>query len=363
LICPLNWGLGHASRDIPIINEFIKNQFEVIIASEKLPLQLLKSEFPDLHYEIFPSIDISYSKGKFLILKMIISLPRLILCLYKEHKYLKTLINKLNIDIVLSDNRFGLWNKKIYSVFITHQVMVKLPWYCKLLEYPLHKINKFFINKYDLCWIPDLESDNNLSGDLSHKYKNPRKTKYIGPLSRFSINGKSFFPLMQKNDILLILSGPEPQRSIFESILIRQISKTNYNALIIRGKPGSTNDMITEKNIRCESHLNTIDLKQEILSSKYIICRSGYSSIMDLICLQKDAILVPTPGQTEQEYLAKYYKDKGIFYSISQNRFDLTTALNDSEKFDCEIINQDFETYRNEINNLLNLHISETKKK
>ena len=350
LICPLDWGLGHASRIIPIINALIKNNFEIIIAADNYPLQLLKSEFPDLLTLKFPSYQISYSKGKSLVFKMLFYIPKIIFGIYKEHKRLNTIINEYKIDIVISDNRFGLWNKKITSIFITHQVMIKMPKYFKFFEYPVHLINKWFILKYNICWIPDFETMPNLSGDLSHKYELPNAS-FIGLLSRFSRTGN--YNIEKTYDIVVILSGPEPQRTIFEKIVYNQAKLIDYKTLIIKGIPGKKIKTEQYENITLVSHLLSEEINNLILSTEIIICRSGYSSIMDLISLNKKAILVPTPGQTEQEYLAQYHSNNKYFYCVFQDKFNLENDIMNLKKYSQTVLeNNDKSLLYKEINKL-----------
>ena len=158
LICPLEWGLGHATRIIPIINFLLNQKQNIILAADNQPLELLRSEFQQLKWIKFSSYKIEYSKRS-MMLQMLILLPKIMFGIIKEHKRLKKIIKEHNIDIVISDNRFGCWNKKIYSVYITHQVMVKMPGYLKFLEYPCYLIHKLIIKKYNKCWIPDFEND------------------------------------------------------------------------------------------------------------------------------------------------------------------------------------------------------------
>jgi UDP-N-acetylglucosamine:LPS N-acetylglucosamine transferase len=126
---------------------------------------------------------------------------------------------------------------------------------------------------------------------------------------------------------MAIISGPEPQRSIFEKMLVSQLKESGLKAILALGKPELGKEVITQGNIDIYPHMNTEEMQQAILSSKLIIGRPGYSSIMDLAVLGKPAILVPTPGQTEQEYLADYHMSKRHFYSVSQHEFDLTRLL------------------------------------
>lgn len=352
LVCPLDWGLGHATRCIPIIKELIDNKVEVVVAADNRPLALLKKEFPRLEFIKFPGYVMSYPSNGRMELKLMMSLPEIFHGIYKEHTFLKSIIKKYNIDAVISDNRFGLWNKTVPSVFITHQVMVKCPENLKFLEPILHRISRFFINKYDECWVPDFQGRENLSGDLAHGYPLPENAFYIGPLSRFDFFDNHFdntlpsrkeldLPIGNyKYDLMVIVSGPEPQRSIFEIIVMKQLESASLKVLMVRGvteetelneydhretttaRSGNKNNMI-----EIYPHLETSKMREAILSSKLVLSRPGYSTIMDLAVLGKKAIFVPTPGQTEQEYLADLLHEKGIFYKISQERFSARDGL------------------------------------
>lgn len=324
LVCPLDWGLGHASRDIYIIHKLIEaSSFNVIIGADKAPYYLLKSEFPELQFIKFPSFTVNYSQSIPLVLKIIFSLPKMLIGYFREHKMLKSIIKKHNIDIVISDNRYGLWNKKITTVFITHQLRVIFPNSIKWFESLFFKISTQIVQKFDFCWVPDVPGDENLAGKLSHPKKIPGNSLYIGFLSRFLIE-KYQKPKKQvkKFDILAILSGPEPQRSVLEKILIRQFRNTKNNVLIVRGIPWKKQGQTIHNNIQLVSHLNADLLNSYIQNVKHIICRSGYSSVMDLVILGKTAILIPTPGQTEQEYLADLLHKKNLFVIADQKNLD-----------------------------------------
>jgi len=264
-----------------------------------------------------------------MVLKIAAQIPKILSGIKREHELLKKIIKEKKIDAVISDNRFGLWSKEIPCVFITHQLMVKSPFGEKFI----HRLNTNYISKYSECWIPDaplLEGggERGLSGDLSHKFPLPKNAKYIGVLSRFfadSQNDKA------KYDLLVILSGPEPQRTVFEKKILEQLALTSTSALIVQGITEKNERIRISKNVEMVSHFTSEELQKEILSSEIILCRPGYSSVMDLAVLGKKAIFVPTPGQTEQEYLAKYFSGKKIAYSVSQKKFDLESALKESE--------------------------------
>lgn len=354
LICPLNWGLGHASRIIPIVDLLLKQNQNVIIAADGHPLELLKKKFPTLKFISFPSFNIKYSKNKSQVLKLFFSLPKILLGIRKEHQQLKKIIKNENVDIVISDNRYGLWNKNIYSVFITHQIMVKTPRYIKFLEYPAFLISKWFILNFDKCWVPDYAGEKNLSGDLSHKYKLPKNVNFIGHLSRFD-NMPTLTNNNEKNiDLLVILSGPEPQRTILEDIIVKQAIDTNYNVEIIAGKPQFNDSLETNKNIKIISHLETGKMLDKINSSKIILSRAGYSTIMDFVSLNKNAVLIPTPGQTEQEYLAKYLSHKELFYFVKQENLNIKKVINNVQELQFKKLSVNNNLLEKEVNNLIN---------
>ncbi|HET6244767.1 MAG: glycosyl transferase family 28 [Bacteroidetes bacterium] len=317
LICPLDWGLGHATRCVPIIRELLNQGAEVIIASERRPLHFLKQEFPQLQFISFEGYNIRYPSKTGMILKMAIKTPQILWRIYKEHQELKKIIASHAISAVISDNRFGLWSKKIPCVFITHQIKIKSPVFEKLL----YKINCFFIRKYSECWIPDLPGSENLSGDLSHNAILPSNAFFIGPLSRFSPGKENTYE--KKYDLMVIISGPEPQRTNFENIVLGQLKDKAIKAAVVRGVTESKEIYQLTDNITVYAHLNTEALKEIILASQLVLCRPGYSTIMDLAVLNKKAAFIPTPGQTEQEYLAKHLTEKGKGVYFNQNKFSL----------------------------------------
>lgn len=324
LVCPLDWGLGHATRCIPIIEELAGQGAEVIIAADNGPYSLLKKEFPALEFIRFPGYTISYPRRGKVWLKMILSLPRILKEIIREHRELNEIIEKHNIDAVISDNRYGLWNNKVPCVFITHQVFLKSPLFEKAIRQVIH----YFIERFTFCWIPDAGGEENLSGELSHGKNLPPNASYTGPLSRFSASPGD--AAEKRYDIMAIASGPEPQRQIFEEIILAQLKGTQLNALVVAGKPAEKINTSIE-NIKVIAHLERKGMQEAIISSEIIVCRGGYSTIMDLAALGKKAIFIPTPGQTEQEYLAKHFAGKGMAVAGEQGSFDLLRALKKAE--------------------------------
>jgi uncharacterized protein (TIGR00661 family) len=327
LIAPLDWGLGHTTRCIPIINELIQQQCDVYIAADKQAFSLLKKEFPKSVFLRCRGYEIRYSKQKkFFAFKLILQMPGVLFKVWQEKSYLKKIIKTHDIDAVISDNRFGMYNQNIPSFYITHQLAIKTG--NRFTESIAQKIHYYFINKFHTCWIPD-EEKNGLAGELSHPKKMPANVIYVGPLSRFTFIATGD----ETYDLLIILSGPEPQRTIFENLILNQISEIEGNIFLVRGLPGEKAKPASPKNITVENHLTANEMNAVLSKSKLVLCRSGYTSVMDLSILGKKAILVPTPGQTEQEYLAKYLMEKKYFLCESQENFSIKAAIEKAKLF------------------------------
>lgn len=313
LIAPLNWGLGHATRCIPIIKALQENNYIPIIASDGVALDLLKKEFPYIKFLELPSYEIEYSKnGKNFKWKLLKNCPKMIEAIWYEKKKVKKWIKKYSIDGVISDNRLGVFSQKVPSIFITHQLNVmtgNTTWITS-------KLHQHIIKKYKECWIPDLEGTPNLTGKLGHIKKADFKTKYIGPLSRLQ---KREIP--KKYDLMVILSGPEPQRSLLEDKLKTEVLKYNGKVVFIKGIIEKEQIKEQINDVTYYNFMNTRQLEQTFNESEKVLCRSGYTTIMDLVKLDKKAFFIPTPGQYEQEYLAKKLKKEGLVPYAEQNDF------------------------------------------
>lgn len=329
LICPLDWGLGHATRCIPIIKELNHLNCEVIIAADKLTFSLLKMEFPALQFLVLQGYEIEYSQNKrTLPFKILGQIPKLLRRIKKENKWLQVAIDEHNIDAVISDNRFGLYSNKVPCIYITHQLAIQTgDSFGNLLA---QKFHYYFIKKYNQCWVPDFEKEG-LAGRLSHPHNLPFNVSFIGALSRFDILEDT----AKIYDALILISGPEPQRTIFERMILSDVEDLDLKVFIVRGLP-SAKDAISSPNtkVKIENHSDAQSLNKLIQQSKIVIARSGYTTVMDLIKLGSKAILVPTPGQTEQEYLAKYLLSKKYFYSVSQKNFSMKKEMAKAGKFD-----------------------------
>ncbi len=322
LVAPLDWGLGHAARCVPLIHSLIKHGYNIVLGGSGLSGKLLQLEFPTLPYLEIPGYDITYSSKLPMSIAMLRQAPGILRSIQNEKKWLEQKMEVEKFDVVISDHRYGLYNKNVFSVFMGHQLFISSG-SSDLLEPMLWKVNKSYIENFNLCWIPDLPGDENASGKLSHKNLIPFPHNYIGLLSRLS-------PGMNEEKIYkaaFILSGLEPLRTELENILIQQsydLEEGRY--ILIRGT-----DQPIQKTP--PNNMEVIDLADSkkmgevIKQSEIMVSRAGYSSIMDYLVTVSRAILIPTPGQTEQEYLAKYHYESGNFYRVEQSKLDLKNDL------------------------------------
>lgn len=267
------------------------------------------------------------------------SIPKALRSFGKDHLLIEQIVEKHNIDAVISDNRFGAWSRKVPCAFITHQLHIQLPKSMKWTRPFIDFLNKRYIKHFNACWIPDFIDAPFLSGKLSFPHFRTIKSERIGILSRFS--GIQIEEKEKDIELLVLLSGPEPQRSIFENKILEQIDTSNGTIVLLRGLPNASDKIDVPKNVQVLNHTNDNTFAELVARAKKIVCRSGYSSIMDLMALNRKAWLVPTPGQTEQEYLAEYVSEAFGFRSLKQNQFNLNKIeiINEQQKIS---VNTDF---------------------
>ena len=375
----MDWGLGHAARDVPIIRHLLDMDYEVVLAGEGQGIELLRAEFPELGTFTLRSLArIRYSSAFPAWLKIACITPLLLLGIFTEHLRLGAATRKIRPDLIISDNRYGLWSRRVTSILITHQISIRMPRGLRFLEYPLYLLIRAFIGRFDRCWIPDFPGEINLSGDLSHRYPPPGNSVYIGAISRFAFpagkatkpssrigvqasaptpdspsrsgitdtsirsataraSGAQFSTRVRSRSLpvslVILLSGPEPQRSLLQKAVLRQALTLESTCVILQGLPGRPRRTDLTSTATLYSHLPSAQLGNLLREAEYVICRAGYTSIMDLALLEKKAMIVPTPGQTEQEYLAAYLDGKGLFLACSQDDLDLESALGELEGF------------------------------
>lgn len=315
LVAPLNWGLGHAARCIPVIDNLISEGYHPILASDGNALELLKKEFPQLTVLELPSYKIQYPEnGEDFKWKMIKSLPKMLDAIAEEKKLVKKWVKEFDLCGIISDNRLGVYSKKVPSVFMTHQLNVltgNTSWITT-------KMHQQIIKKFDECWVPDFENEPNLSGRLGHVENPDFYVKYLGPLSRFNKEERP-----KKYDLMVLLSGPEPQRTLLENRLKNEIQNCRKNTVFIRGKVQAKQEINQVGKVTYYNFMTTSELQHALNESELILCRSGYTTVMDLAKLQKSCFFIPTPGQYEQEYLAEKFEQEKLVPYSNQDDFKI----------------------------------------
>ena len=318
LVAPLDWGLGHAARCVPVVRSLIEHGAVPVIGAEGGPLALLRAEFPDLEHVRLAGVTVRYANGKNQSWSMARQFPKLLRGIREEHSLFFRLKDELALDAVISDQRFGIRATTLPSVIITHQVFPIAP----IFQGPLQRLNQRLLQRFDRCWVMDHAEPPGLSGELGHGPNVSPNARCIGPQSRFSpqVSGSP-----AQGRIVAVISGPEPHRTLFEKILIDQLQMIPGDHLLVRGLPSAAHEQ--RANVTLLPHLSADRLADELSCADLIVSRSGYTTLMDLHALGRNALLVPTPGQPEQEYLARLHGTAGHFMVQQQDRIDLCAAM------------------------------------
>lgn len=333
LVAPLDWGLGHATRSIPIIRDFLRQNATVELAVSGSIAALYKTEFPDLKQIPISSYAIRYPKHGFEFpLWLLTHLHRIQKVVAEEHQTAERLVRERQYDVIFSDNRFGFYAKGVRNIYMTHQLRIAFPGVFRLFE----KIGILWhcrqMQNFDEIWIPDEERFPGLAGRLSHvAYADEnlkQKIRYVGPQSRFAeMENKATENAFQEFRFLALLSGPEPMRTAFEKKLLRAFSEIPGCHALVRGLPGSSDLPAVPPNVSVFNHLETPLLAETIRHAETVVSRSGYSTVMDMRILGASCIFVPTPGQTEQLYLGKTLLASGIAGLLFQNQISKDSLL------------------------------------
>lgn len=326
LIAPLDWGLGHATRCIPVIKYFLGQGCQVRIGASGPVAILLRANFPDLEILPLDGYNIRYSRHrKAFAATIIFQIPKILKAIRREKKWLRRLQDQYKFDFVISDNRYGLRHKEVLSVIMTHQLQIHsgqgrvadrlLRW----LHYPL-------LQRFDQCWVVDNPGKDNIGGTLSHPAMIPVNARYIGLLSQLS--GVKVVKQEQHNHILVLLSGPEPMRGLLEAELLRQAATCRaYTFTLVAGNPSGVIPGDVPGHVQYYCYLDAAALQEHLKNTALVICRSGYSTLMDLAALGSKALLIPTPGQAEQEYLGNYLMAQGLFLCRKQELLNLENDI------------------------------------
>lgn len=319
-MAPLDWGLGHATRCIPIIHHLLEKNCAVTIACDGHIREILALEFPGVPFSPLKGYGIRYpKKGLFFMPMMLLQVPRILAAIWTEQRWLQQKAHQF--DLVISDNRYGLHTTKADAVLITHQLQVPTGW-GKVPDRIIEKCINRLVSRFDAVWIPDEEHNGGIAGMLSHPAKLSRTAQFIGPLSRVHAEGS-----VRPGKILVMLSGPEPQRTVLEQKLIAELETSCREVVFVRGVHKKEEKPKTSGRIHFENHLDAQALSVMVAEAEIIVCRSGYSSIMDLLKMRKKALLIPTPGQTEQLYLARRSASLHWFAVELQENLNLERGL------------------------------------
>lgn len=319
LVAALDWGLGHAARCITLIEAFEKDGKEVVLGAAGRAAALWKATFPHLPQVSLPAYNIRYPFAN-MYANMLLQGPRISAVALAEHLMLRQLVAQWKFDAIISDNRFGCFHPDVRSIYITHQIHIPLAqsWAKKRINTAHHAL----IRRYDECWIPDMPDEaDSIAGQLSHPAP-AGHSRYIGPLSRLKPGIADI-----NYQTVVLLSGPEPQRTFLEAQVCRQAALLPGKMLIVQGKPENTTPLKSMPRFDIVPHLPAGLLAGAIAGAQLLVARSGYSTLMDFASMGKPALLIPTPGQPEQQYLADYWQQKGWANVQQQAVLDFSTAL------------------------------------
>lgn len=329
LIAPLDWGLGHTTRCVPLIRYLLASGHNPIVAGNASQLSFIRGLFANIQSVPLDGYRVTYSaRNRYLQAGLLTQLPRILGIIKQEHAWLQQTAGELQLDGIISDNRYGLYHSGIPSVIITHQLRVQTG-FGNIADTTLQKLHYKYLDRFCAKWVADTHQAPGLAGVLSHPARLPKHTRYLGLLSAFDNTGVHN---TGAGTLLVLISGPEPQRSMLSKILWQQVLQHNGKVVFVEGSetteaPQSIPAHITWHNRIAGEHLQSL-----LQDAAMVVCRSGYSTIMDLIALRKKAILIPTPGQTEQEYLGKQLAEQGLFYVTPQAGFHLSSALDKAAK-------------------------------
>ncbi len=320
----IDWGLGHVTRSTPIIKRLIKDNNKVILVSYGKALSMLKQEFSECTILEIKDTQVRYPKFGFLfVFAMIFQVPKMFFGWAHERSQIKKIVKEYDADLIMTEMRLGFWHKRVPSVLITHQLRFHLPKRLRAFMIFGEWFNRIVFKHFDRVFVPDAAGKPNLSGILSHDtaISRHKKVRHVGCLSsvvpQASIKNEDI-------DYMISISGPEPQRSEFEKRVCKQLDRLKGKVVVTLGRPAEEKNILQQsKNLTIYAHLNRNEMNEMMQRAKHVICRSGYSTVMELLALGKSAMFVPTPGQTEQEYLGKLYEEQGLFTCCSQEKLDL----------------------------------------
>lgn len=333
-----------------MVRYLLQQGIDVLFAGNEWQRQYVTASIPGLPTIHLDGYNVWYSKtGIGFIPSLFRQLPGLLQTISREHKWLQEIAAQHHIDAVITDNRYGLYHPNIPSVIMTHQVVPQTGW-GPIADKTLQWLHAEQLHRFDNCWIVDVEGEPNLAGSLSHPRHKAANAQYIGLLSQLTT-----LPATEEH-LLVLLSGPEPQRTMLSDILWMQLQNSDRKIVFVEGSNRVKRESIPA-HIDYYQRLTADELNPILAASEIVICRSGYSTLMDLALFGKKAIMIPTPGQAEQEYLARHLHQEGVWLHAPQKRLDINKALQDVAHFPFRKLSFDkgFDQYKAVIDNWLTI--------
>lgn len=324
----MDWGLGHTTRCVPLMEHLVQKGHTVVFAGNEWQRSYIAETFPEVEAIHLDGYNVRYSRtGAGFMTRILSQVSGILNTIDVENDWLLNLIKSRHFDAVISDNRYGLYHPQVPSIIMTHQLSV-ITGLGAMPDAILRKLHYRYLSRFSECWIIDNPGEINLAGKLSHPRTILPGCQYIGLVSQMRPTGN-----IENDYLLVLLSGPEPQRGILSALLWQQAQDYKGRLVFVEGSEKAKEPRHIPKHISYYKRITGGALQPLLQNAQMVICRSGYSTLMDMVALNKKAILIPTPGQTEQEYLGRHLHKQGIFYNMEQKRFDLQKALTEAEQF------------------------------
>lgn len=330
----LNWGFGHLTRCFPIIRSLIELKKQLLIVCTPAQQEVLARSFDGLIFFNAADDTPRYGKTKATtLLRLSLQAPFQLMKVKRDNKLLERLSQEYDIELIISDNKYGFYHSRIPSVILTHQLNIQTG-LGKWADAVANRINRKLLSRFREVWVVDGVGKNSLAGSLSAASDNiDARVKWIGTLNRLQIRAQK-----GSEKLLIILSGPEPQRTILEELIVHQLPVNHRHITLIRGTKKNFSQQALQK-LTSLQFTNWIDLaglaeiEQLLSQTEWVLGRAGYTSLMEWVTGGWKSIVIPTPGQAEQEYLGYYLMQRGWVFSVEQNNFDLQDSIKKAAAF------------------------------